>query len=89
MRLFVGNLPFDVTERELRDLVIVHAGIEKIEIVKDRATGASKGFAFVELISSSDAPGVIDALHRATLHGRKLRVEEARPRESRKSRERF
>jgi cold-inducible RNA-binding protein len=85
-RLFVGNLPFATTERELRDVVAVHAGVEKVEIARDRFSQQSKGFAFVELISGADAQATIEAMNGTKLDGRELTVQIAKPREDRSER---
>ncbi len=55
MRLFVGNLSYQVTERELRDAFAAHVAVDKAEVVRDKGTGQSKGFGFVELMVGSDA----------------------------------
>jgi cold-inducible RNA-binding protein len=78
-RLYVGNLHFDVGERELCDAFMPHAGVEKVEIVKDKFTGQSRGFAFVELISANDAGAAIEKLNGAPIRGRMIRVQAAKP----------
>ncbi len=77
MKLFVGNLPFDCSDRELRDLVAAHAAVREAKVVRDRESGQSKGFGFVELEMESDADTVIGALGDSSMRGRKLRVERA------------
>ena len=81
--MFVGNLSYEVSERELRDTFAVHVGVEKVEIPQDRATGKGKGFAFVTLVSSADTETAMAALNGFSLRGRKLRVEQSKPRERR------
>lgn len=85
-RLFVGNLRFDLGEQELRKVLAPHVGVEDVEIVKDRHTRESRGFAFVDLISMADAAAAIDTLDGTELHGRILRVAVANPREARNRR---
>ena len=80
-RLYVGNLSFGVTDRELRDAFITAGvGVDSAEVVRDRATQQSKGFGFVTLISGVDAAVAIKALDGAELRGRPIRVQPANPR---------
>lgn len=83
-KLFVGNLPFEITERELHDAFAVHVGVESVEIVRDRSNGNSRGFGFVTLISGADAQTAVDAMHGERMRDRELRVEVAHPREERR-----
>jgi RNA recognition motif-containing protein len=77
-KLYVGNLPFDVTEAELTELFSPHGPVQSAQIVTDRDTGRSRGFAFVEMSDGADA--AIAALNGQDLKGRALTVNEARPR---------
>ena len=80
-KLYVGNLGFDVTSKELEDL-FAQAGIcESVAIITDRATGQSRGFGFVEMGSNADAQTAIQQLDGRELKGRALKVNEARERE--------
>jgi RNA recognition motif-containing protein len=84
-RLFVGNLPFDVTEAELRGLFAGedrHVG--EVAIITERDTARSRGFGFVEMGSESDAKAAMNALHGLVLRGRALTVNEAREPRSRR-----
>ncbi len=88
-RLYVGNLHFELTERELRDAFAIHVGVERVELLKDKMTGLSRGFGFVTLVSGADVPTAIDNLHGTALRGRALRVNLAKPRvENRRDRRR-
>lgn len=78
-RLYVGNLNYEVSERELRDAIAAYAAVEAVEIIKDKTTNLPKGFAFVELAMASDAGAVIEALDGADLRGRNLKVQLAKP----------
>jgi RNA recognition motif-containing protein len=80
-RLFVGNLSFNTTEVDLRD-VFTQAGLEttEIKIVTDRDTGRPRGFAFVEMVDQTSATKAIEALNHRELGGRELNVNEARER---------
>ena len=83
MNLYVGNLSYDVGERELRSLFEQHGAIKSIKVIEDRDSGRSKGFAFVEMASPEDGKKAMAALNGADLLGRPLVVNEARPREER------
>jgi cold-inducible RNA-binding protein len=78
MKLFIGNLPFAMTERELRDLVAAHAAVNDVKIVRDAESGKSRGFGFVELMMESDAKAVVAAMDGERANGRPLKVEVAK-----------
>jgi len=80
MKLYVGNLSYNLTDAELRDAFAAHGEVTSAEIVKDRASGQSKGFGFIEMPSQDEAKAAIQALHGTALKGRTLNVNEARPR---------
>ncbi|TMA82474.1 MAG: RNA-binding protein [Deltaproteobacteria bacterium] len=80
MKLYVGNLSYNLTDAELRDAFAAHGEVTSAEIVKDRASGQSKGFGFIEMPSEDEAKAAIQALHGTALKGRTLNVNEARPR---------
>ena len=82
-RLFVGNLPFTTTENDLQDYFGQAGAVVGVNIMQDRATGRSRGFAFVEMGSQEDATKAISMFHRKDFQGRSLTVNEARPREER------
>ena len=79
-KLFVGNLPHEVTDHELQDFVS-NAGfrIASAVVIRDKATGQSRGFGFVELAEGEDMERAIAGLNGQTLQGRRLTVNEARP----------
>lgn len=81
--IFVGNLKYEVTEDELRELFSQHGEVQSVAIIRDRATGQSKGFGFVEMPNTNEAQNVIQALNLQELRGRAMTVNEARPREER------
>jgi len=83
MKLYVGNLPYSMTDADLQDLFSQHGTVQSVQIIIDRDTGRSKGFGFVEMGSSEEAQAAIAALHDKEVGGRKLTVNEARPREER------
>lgn len=77
--IFVGNLDITVTEQQLRELFAVHGTVETITMVKDRDTGEPRGIAFIEMTQAADAQGAISALDQTMLNGRRMNVNEARP----------
>jgi len=82
-RLFVGNLSFDTSEQDLRDLFGPIGTVVEAKVVTDRDTGRSRGFAFVEMSSSAEATQAIEQVNGREFGGRALRVNEAEARQSR------
>lgn len=80
MRLFVGNLSYDTSESDLRDLVAPFGETNSVQLITDRDTGRSKGFGFVEFANATQATAAIAALNGKQVNGRALTVNEARPR---------
>ena len=80
-KLYVGNLPFDATADELREMFSPHGRVVSATLCTDRETGRSRGFGFVELAEGADE--AIAALNTAQFGGRNLTVNEAKPREDR------
>ena len=79
-RLFVGNIPYSATEEELRDLFARSGAVASVRVITDFDTGRSKGYAFVEMTTADDAEKAIRELNNASLSGRTIVVNEARPR---------
>lgn len=77
--LFVGNINFQTTEDELRELFAPFGQVARIHIAKDRETGRARGFAFVEVANDDQAAAAITALDGKSVGGRNLKVNEARP----------
>jgi RNA recognition motif-containing protein len=77
--IFVGNLAFSATESGVRALFERYGSVDRVNLVTDRDTGRSRGFAFVEMSDSAQADQAIKALNGAELDGRALNVNEARP----------
>ena len=77
-KLFVGNLSFETTEAELKELFATAGNCDTVAVIRDRATGRPRGFAFVEMASQEDANQAIAKLNGAELRGRNLNVGEAR-----------
>lgn len=82
-KLYVGGLPYSTTDQELQDLFAAHGTVASANVITDRETGRSKGFGFVEFESAEEAQAAIKALDGSDLGGRKIVVNEARPREER------
>jgi len=78
-RLYVGNLPYTISDGELQQLFEQHGSVTSAQVVMDRDTGRSKGFGFVEMGTDAEAQAAITALHGAEFGGRTLTVNEARP----------
>jgi len=83
MKLFVGNLPFKMTEGEIQDLFSEHGEVSDVFIPLDRSTNRPRGFAFVTIDDQASAQAAIEALNGHEIGGRALNVNEARPREER------
>lgn len=79
-KLFVGSLPWSVDDDALRETFEGHGNVVSAKIVKDRDTGRSRGFGFVEMENSSDAQNAIKALNESELNGRNIVVNEAKSR---------
>ncbi|MGP0062304.1 MAG: RNA recognition motif domain-containing protein [Isosphaeraceae bacterium] len=84
-KLYVGNLAYRVSSSDLEQMFSQYGSVESAEVISDRDTGRSKGFGFVEMSSDHEARAAIDALHDQEHDGRRLTVNEARPREPRAS----
>ncbi len=83
MNIYVGNLSYDATEDEIRTLFAAHGEVSSVAIIKDKFTGQSRGFAFVEMPNATEAQNAIQATNGYGLRNRNLSVNEARPREER------
>lgn len=83
MNLYVGNLPYRITEDQLRSTFEEYGSVSSCTIIKDKVTGQSKGFGFLEMPERPEAEAAINQLNGRDLMGRKINVNEARPRESR------
>ncbi len=82
MNIYVGNLSFNTTSQDLEDLFGQYGSVESAAIINDRETGRSRGFGFVEMENAAGAKA-IEELDGKDLGGRNLKINEARPRESR------
>jgi len=82
-KLFVGNLSFNTTENDLNDAFAAHGTVSEVNLMMDRSTGRSRGFAFVTMSSPEEAQNAIGAMNGKSIDGRALTVNVARPREER------
>ena len=82
-KLYVGGLPYSVTEGQLQDIFATHGTVESARVITDKVTGQSRGFGFVELSSGGEAQKAAQALNGTQLEGRTLVVNEAKPMASR------
>jgi RNA recognition motif-containing protein len=86
MNIYVGQLPFDVSEDEVRELFTAYGQISSVTLIKDKFTGQMRGFGFVEMPDSGEAQKAIDGLNGKSFKNRSLVVNPARPREERSDR---
>lgn len=84
-RLYIGNLSFHTTDASLQQHFGQAGGVTSVNLITDKFTGRSRGFAFVEMSSDADAQKAIEMFHGKELDGRTLTVNEARPKEERPS----
>ncbi|MBI2358449.1 MAG: RNA-binding protein [Deltaproteobacteria bacterium] len=82
-KLYVGGLPYSVTEGQLQEIFAAHGTVESARVIADKFTGQSRGFGFVEMSSGGEAQKAIQALNGTQLDGRTLVVNEAKPMASR------
>jgi RNA recognition motif-containing protein len=82
-KLYVGNLSYATTEDDLRQLFSQSGSVASVELIKDRDTGRSKGFAFIEMGNQSESEKAISTFNSYTLDNRQIKVSIARPREER------
>jgi RNA recognition motif-containing protein len=83
MKLYVGNLPYSANQQTLQDTFSKCGTVESINLISDRDTGRSKGFAFVEMSSTAEAQKAIQEINGSSLDGREIKVNEAKPQEKR------
>jgi RNA recognition motif-containing protein len=82
-KLYVGNLSYEITDSDLQNLFGPFGTVQSAQVIMDRDTGRSKGFGFVEMNSADEAQAAINGLHEKENNGRRLTVNEAKPREER------
>lgn len=87
-KLYVGNLSYDTTDSDLQNLFAEYGTVKSVQVIMDRDSGRSKGFAFVEMSSDQEAQAATTGLNGKEVGGRALTINEARPREERGGRSR-
>jgi RNA recognition motif-containing protein len=83
MNIYVGNLSFNVSESDLKELFQLHGAVQTASVIKDKFSGESRGFGFVEMPEKDEALKAISALNGKDFKGRNLKVNEAQPRTDR------
>ena len=83
MNIYVGNLPYKITENDLRDLFSAYGEVTSVSMIKDKMTGQSKGFGFVDMPDGAEGNAAIQGLNEQAVQGRNIKVNEAKPREDR------
>ena len=86
MNIYVGNLPYSVTEGDLKEAFSEFGEVTSVSLVIDKFSGQSKGFGFVEMANNSEADAAIKALDGTSFKGRNIKVNQAKPREERPQR---
>ena len=84
MDIYVGNLPYEASDADLRELFEQHGTVTSARVILDKYTGKSRGFGFVEMPEQAQAEAAVNAANGADLMGRRLRVNESRPRPPRR-----
>lgn len=85
MNIYVGNLPYTTTDAELMQLFAPYGTVSSARVIMDRATSRSRGFGFVEMPNQEEGQKAIEQLNGSQMQGRALKINEARPREDRRS----
>ena len=86
MNIYVGNLPYNVKEDELKKVFEAYGEVNSVNIIKDRFSGRSKGFAFVEMAAEDEAKAAIEAINGTKLGGREIKVNVAKPKNNKQKR---
>jgi RNA recognition motif-containing protein len=85
MNIYVGNLPYSVTDADLRETFAQYGEVTSVQLISDKFTGESKGFGFVEMANNSQADAAIKGLNGSAMKGRNITVNQAKPRTDRPS----
>ncbi len=86
MEIYVGSLPYNVTEDDLKEAFTAFGAVSSVRLVSDKLSGKSKGFGFVEMPDNSEADAAIAALNESDFKGRDIKVNQAKPKEERPQR---
>ena len=84
MNLYVGNLPYSVTEDQLQQTFSEFGEVSNVSLITDKFSGQSKGFGFIEMANNSEADAAIKALNESEMGGRRIKVNQAKPRNTRR-----
>jgi len=84
MNIYVGQLPYSVTEEELREMFLQYGEVSSLNLIMDRYSGQSKGFGFIEMPNNSEADQAIKGLNKSMLNGREIKVNQAEERRNKK-----
>ena len=79
MNIYIGNLAYEVTEEDLQEAFKTHGEVSSAKVIRDRDSGISRGFGFVEMPNNSEADAAIKGLNGTDLKGKRLKISEARP----------
>jgi RNA recognition motif-containing protein len=86
MNIYVGNLPYTVTEDDLKEAFVAFGEVSSASLISDKFSGQSKGFGFVEMPNNSEADAAIKALNESSFQGRNIKVNQAKPKGDRPQR---
>jgi RNA recognition motif-containing protein len=86
VNIYVGNLSYNMSEEELRNMFEAHGKVDRASVAMDRTTGRARGFGFVEMPNDVEARAAMSALNETEMQGRKMMVNEAKPKEDRPAR---
>jgi len=85
MNIYVGQLPYSVTEEELREMFLQYGEVSSLNLIMDRYSGQSKGFCFIEMPNNAEADQAIKGLNKSMLKGREIKVNQAEERRRKKT----
>jgi len=85
MNIYVGQLPYSVTEEELREMFLQYGEVSSLKLIMDRYSGQSKGFGFIEMPNNAEADQAIKGLNKSMLKGREIKVNQAEERRRKKT----
>lgn len=81
MTIYVGNIPFNLKEEDLQNVFAPYGNVTSVKVIRDRMTGRSKGFAFVEMADHAEGQNAVNSVNGMEVNGRQLKVNEAKPKQ--------
>ena len=84
MNIYIGQLPYSVTEQELKEMFVQYGEVASLNLIMDKYTGQSKGFGFIDMPNNSEADQAIKGLNKSMLKGREIKVNQAEERRKKK-----